>query len=377
MFYTPKIRDVPSTRSRFFIPFLIIFLPLSFGCGWIADKDRIVVARIGEDTITRGDIDRILRNMPDDERPIIQNKWDLQRMLNRYLDDRLKDQIAEELVAENKISVSRDAARANYLADNPENARVYDIQDPAQLGMTPQDIAAFKAEIEFGIDDVEKEMRREAAMQYLLREGVESGTLFVTPEEFEEEFALRERELINLEAIDFIAIRFPIEIPDAVMRAGEIRRMIDSGTPFEEIAAAVQKQNPNLVFESTFENNPGMPQFRTFWDAAHGAQEGAVLGPIFLPQHDLIGRDAQGQARVIQQPGAQLVLKVLDHRSERPKTLEEAKPELASGILYRKLLNRLRRDNRVEIYEDQLPDPGGIGGQYRGQMIDTGLPQQP
>ena len=354
---------------------LLIALPLSIGCGLIADKDRIVVARIGDDSITRGDIDRILRNMPDDERPIIQNKWDLQRMLNSYLDDRLKDQIAEELVEEGKISVTREAARDNYLAANPDYAQVYEIKDPTQLGMTPQDIAAVKAEIEFGIDDVQKEMLREAAMQYLLREGVESGTLFVTDEEFEEEYALRKRELINFEAIDFIAIRFPVEVPDAVARAGELRRMIDSGRPFEEVAAAVQEQNPNLIFESTFENNPAKQQFRTFWDAAHGAQEGAVLGPIFLPQHDLLGMDADGQVRVIEQPGAQLVLKVLEHRPERPKTLEEAKPQLASEILYRKLLNRLRQQHRVEVYEDQLPDPSGVGGQYRDQMIDTGLPQ--
>jgi hypothetical protein len=61
-------------------------------------------------------------------------------------------------------------------------------------------------------------------------------------------------------------------------------------------------------------------------------------------------------------PAAYLVFEVLDHRPESALPLEQAKAKLAAPILVAKMMQQLRDDNDVEIYEKQLPDPALLGG---------------
>ena len=56
-------------------------------------------------------------------------------------------------------------------------------------------------------------------------------------------------------------------------------------------------------------------------------------------------------------PAAYLVLQVLDHRPETQLTLQEAKPQLVTTIAFAKMMDLLREENGVEIYDDKLPDP--------------------
>src|SRR6056297_564145 len=48
-------------------------LATAAGCGSIADKDRIRVARLDDTYITRGDLKELISDMPDKERPNIRN----------------------------------------------------------------------------------------------------------------------------------------------------------------------------------------------------------------------------------------------------------------------------------------------------------------
>lgn len=345
---------------------------LAAGCGYIADKDRIVVAELDGEPITRGDLEEVIREMPDEERPLIQNKGDLLRTLNKYIDDQIKAELAKELADEDKISASRDVARAAYFEKHPEFRAAYQIQDPTQLDMTQGDVAAVKAEVEFGIDEEVERLLRDEAVEYMMQQAVQNRAVQITPEEVRREYERRKHQLIKWEFAEFIAIRFPADAPDVIQRAAQARRRIDAGESFDQVLESYLQKDTSYGMRTGLENNPGRPRFKAFWQTLHGAEVGKVYGPVLLPAHEQVGRNAQGKMVVRQMPAAYLVLQVVAHESERQKTLEEAANELAADILRRKVMDQLRAQHGVEVYPENLPNPAGYGDQYKDFIIDTG-----
>jgi hypothetical protein len=345
-----------------------------YSCGFVADKDLIVVAKVDGKNITRGDLRKLLRDMPDDERPLIQNKSDLLRTLNRHIDDTIKAGLAAQLSSEGKITASRDAARAAYLQKHPEYAAAFQVRDPSQLGMTPGEVEAVKASVEFGIDDEVDKMLREEALGFKMYEAMQSGTVTMTREEVQAEFDLRKDMLVKYEFIDFIGMIFPVSSPGAMEQAARARERIDAGEKFDNVLGELLRTDPNAGIRSEAHNDPSIERFKAFWQTAHGTQVGQILGPVILPEHDDVGPDENGQTVVRRVPAAYVVLEVLAHEPERLKTFDEAASELATAILRRKVLEQLRAQHGVEVYPDKLPDPAGFGDQYKNQMIDTGQP---
>jgi hypothetical protein len=371
----PQSKEAPQFVRSVFRTLAISCLLVAAGCGFIADKRRIVIAKMDGKNITRGDLEKYIRDLPDEERPLIQTKADSLETLNSWINDRIKGTLAAQLKKEGKIEVSRDAARERYFQKHPDYRSAYQVQDPSVLEMTQGDLAAVKAEIEFGTDEEVERLLRDEALKYKIYEAIQNKTVTLTADDVHREYDRRKDELIQPEYIEFIALQLPLMMPDAIARAADARRRIDSGEKFDDVVQPYFAQDANFAYKGALQNDPSAARFKSFWETAHGASVGQIIGPVLMPEHDEYTLDPQTQQSVKRtRPAAQLVLEVTKHEAERPKTFEEAANELAGSLARQRVLDRIRAEHGVEIYVEKLYDPAGIGDQYKDSMINTGKP---
>ncbi len=337
----------------------LCWVVLCSGCGWIADKDRIKVAKLQDRYITRGDLFRVLREMPDDERPHIQGKGDLVRVLKNYVDDEMKRPLAAALEQEGKKLVTREQAQQRFFAMHPEDnyQLLFTVDDPQAFDMTQAEWEAAKVEAEMAIDRLEDKMRCDAAVAYRAMEAFQEGVLTVSEEDYQREYDFRKEELRKPEQIHFLAIRFKTSEPNAAGQAAQVRRRLAAGESFDDLVDEYLAKDKSYILDSDIAKNPKSTKFAGFWLNASGSQPGDIIGTVFLPAYELVGRNADGQMVLMRMPDAYLVLKVLEYAPERDLTLEEAKRQLLPGIVVRNMMERLREENKVEIYYDKLPDP--------------------
>ena len=334
------------------------------GCGFIADKDRIKIAKLGDDYYTRGDLYELLREMPDEERPHIQSKGDLIRVLQFMLDGKIKAPLASEIEQEiGKPLVTREQAKQRLFSLFPdENYQVLFMDaDPRAFDMTKAEWESAKAEVELKIDKVEINLRGEAALAYRAIKAFQDGSLKIEDDEFKREYDLQKDTLKMPEAIHFLGIRFSTTEENAEGKAAEIRRRLDEGESFDDLVNEYLLKNKDYIVDSDIQQNPNSATFAGFWVSASGAEQGDIIGPVFMPGYQSQRVDEQG--RVVRKvlPDAYVVLRVIEHAPERPLTLEEAKPRLAQGIMLAKMMKQLREENGMEIFVDKLPDPAMFG----------------
>jgi hypothetical protein len=360
-------------------------------CDNLANPDRIRIAKLDNTYITRGDLFKLINDMEDADRPKIKNKNDLLRVLNQYIDARIKLPVGKQLADQGKVKISRDQAREQFFSesgDNQEELRaIWNMQVPANgeitplmklYDLTPQVIRARKDYVEQQTDKIIEKLQAEQAVAVLTAEAYKGGQLQLEDADLEREYRIRKDTLKKLEWMKFAALRFPAATPSALEFATQLRGRINAGESFDAIfqeyatrgdsavlQPAVQSASP---IESEIENNPALSKFRGFWEAASGSQAGDVIGPVYLPEYQQMTQDAQGRSRAVNMPDAYLVLKVLEHRPETDMTLDEAKPQLALTILIAKEMARLRKEHGVEIYEDKLPDPAKYQDQFQDPM---------
>ncbi len=348
---------------RFSMAPLLAAVVLTAGCGYLGDRNLIKIAKIKDRYITRGDLAKVIYDSQDEDPVIINNKGDELRVLNAYIDEQIKTPLAEEveqeLESQQKTLVSRDIAKQQYFKEHAEDEfeSIYNAKNPELLGMTQAELDTRKQQIDLGIDRVLEKLKGDAAVAYRAVQAFKDGSLKITDEEYQREFNLRKEELNRLEWMRFRAFRFPADVPNSETEAANVRKRLDAGEMFETVFDEYAKKNPAWVIESEIENNPNLARFEGFWLNASGAKEGDIIGPVYLPEYQMMAEDAQGRRDVRNMPAAYLVLKVLEHRDPTPLTLDEAKPSLAPSILISKMMQKLRDDNGVEVYEKNLPDP--------------------
>jgi hypothetical protein len=380
-------------KQRWICGCCALFLAVSWlgGCGRIADPDRIRVARMDGEYITRGDLFKLLREMPDKERPKIRNKGDFLRVLNQYIDTRIKLPLGQQLASENRILVSREEAREMYFVqsgDDEEQLRTMwamELPKPGEstelmriYNLTPGSLRAMKEIIEQGTDAMIRKMLGDQAVAYLAVEDFKNGKLTLSDEDLMREYRLQKDTFKRFEWMSFLALRFPAALPGAIEEAAKARARIDAGASFESLAeeyialsqSALLRPGEILptVMQSEIENNPALARFRGFWLEASGAKTGDILGPVYLPEYQQIMQDAQGQTTQMTMPDAYLVLKVLEIHPETELTFEEAKPLLAPTLLIAAKMRQLREEHGVEIYEDKLPSPTGGAREFGDPM---------
>lgn len=347
-------------KSTCFRIIALASLTLALGrCGLIADKNLIVVAELDGQSITRGELKGALRAMPDDERPNISNRGALERYLREYIDGRIRESLALDLSAEGKIDVPIEVAQQQYFSDHPDQAMLPTLTDPTPLGVTQQQLDALKADVDYEIGVLRDKMLREKAVQYYAGQAVAEGLITISEEELQREYEVQKESFRSLEYIDFIALRFPTNLPNAVTMASDVRRRLDAGESFDTIVDEFLQSNAQFVLASRFENNPSSATFRTFWMTATGAETGEIMGPVFIPAYSLMNSEGQS----VKMPDAYLVLRVEDHQPSTPLPFEQAKNLLAQVIAMRKAVELLRDEHGVKFFDDMLWDPGAAGVQ--------------
>ena len=365
-------------RYRFLsLAVFVVFTAL--GCGPITDKDRIRIAKTGERHITRGDLFKLIREMPDAERPMIRNRSDLLRVLNQHIDNRIKLPLGKKLAAEGKVSVPRDVAREQFFrekGDEDEQLRIMwkmEVPDAGVItpmmqlyGLTPELLQFNKDNIEEGTDRMVEKLQAEQAVEYLAVEAVKAGKIAVDEAEIQREYGFMKDQLATFEELSFVAIRFLAEDSNAPTLAAAVRDRITAGESFDAVAGAFAAKGAaegrEYVFESGIMNNPALERFRGFWTAASGAEPGDIVGPVYLPAYQQVAQDQSGRTRTMEMPAAYIVFKVLEHKPAGVLDYERAKPLVMRPLLTAKMMHLLRDENGVEIYEDKLPDPAQMQG---------------
>jgi len=316
--------------------------------------------------------------MDDAERPRIRHRGDLLRVLNNYIDQRIKIPLGKRLAEEGKIQVDRAAARERFFRSRGDEGeqlrRIWQMEVPEDgqvtplmktYNLTPQAMLAQKDMIEVQTDKIVEQMLGEQAVAYLAGQALKQGALDVDPQRLERQYELKKDELTKPEWMSFRAIRFPTSDPDAREKAAQLRNRIEGGEiSFEQAVDEYLADSPDQVIESEIENNPASTRFKGFWIQASGAEPGDILGPVYLPRYNQVVPDGQGGYEQSLQPDSYVVMKVLEHRPERPMTLEEAAPSIAPELMIAQKMEDLREEYGVEIYRDKLPEPGHITDQY-------------
>lgn len=351
-------------KNRLLAAALVVSAASFGGCGLLIDSDRIVIAELDGEPIRRGDLNRILREMDDEERPIIRNRGDLLRTLTRYIDDRIKMELGQRLREEGAFEIPREQAEQVYFQRNPEHRNIRNASAQA-LDMSQAELEAMIQQIEYEIDDVETEMYAESALMYVGQQRLQDGTLTITPEDFEREYELRKEHIKSFETVDFTAIQFLASMPDAHEQAAKVVERLLAGESFEAIFEEFRAKGDQHVLVSRMENNPAVGKFAPFWMTVSGVESGTVVQqPVYLPSYDVEMQRADGQRAVRSFPAAYLVLRVDENIPAKTLGLEQARPSLVPGILMVKTMKMLREEHGVEIYEENLPDPAGYGNQF-------------
>lgn len=377
-------------KKRYFV---LVLLFLISACGRIGDPETIKIARIDNEYITREDLYRILREMDDRERPKIVSRGDFLRVLNQYIDQRIKIPLGKKLFEEGKIKLDREVAREQFFrsaGDEEEQLReIWNMPIPEGdavtplmevYNLTPASLRAMKEYIEQETDKIYEQLLGEQAIAYLVSEDIKAGKLNITNDELEREYNLRKDTYHVYESIKFRGIFVPTSIPNAAKICAEYRSQIDAGKDFDKLIdeLLLQKESaviaPEMkdikVIESEIENNPNSARFRGFWSVAENAEVGTILGPVYLPEFQRMVRSETGAMSAQIMPDSYVVLKVLEHHPARTPTIDEVKHLLAPPILIAKKMEELRKLHNVEIYEDKIPEPSTARDQFTNPLED-------
>ncbi len=365
-----------STRWKFIAHSITVTCLLSgaMGCGLLADTDRIVVAEMDGKTINRGKLFNIIYDMPDEERPRIQSRQDYLRVLNDYIDKEIKIPLGQQLADEGKIEIPRDLAREMYfqsIGDEQEQQtqrhmwtipvpkpgeesdlmRVYDL--------TPEAIQFKKDVIDQGTDKFMEKMLGDQAVAYLAMEAYKAKELVLDEETLRLEYEMAKDSYQTLEQLTILGLQFPADKAGASGEAAKVRERIRAGEDFDTVFNEYIARDIRLGVESVIENNPDLDRFKGFWLEASGAKVDDVCGPVFMPAYTRMKENAQGQVEQAVVPECYLVFKVLEHKPAAVKPFEEAVPLIAPTVAYSEMMERLREEHGVVIYEDKLPNPSG------------------
>ena len=354
------------------LAFLALVLAGSSGCGWIADTDRIVIAKIGDKEITRGTLARIIYDMPDDERPIIRTRQDYLRVLEQYIDKEIKIPLGIELAAKGEIKVDRDAVREEFFktaGDKEETYRhMWSIPVPkpgeeSQLmqiyNLTAEEIQRVKDMIEQETDVMMDKLQGDEAVAYLAQKAFLAKELVLDEADLKMEYEVNKENFKSFESLTILGIQFPTAQPGSSAEASKVRERLNAGEAFDDILNEYLARDIRFGIESVIENNPSLERFKGFWQEASGAAVGDVLGPTYMPDYGRLGKDANGQAVQETVPECWIVFKVLEAKPATILTFEEARGYVSAPVAFTEMLKKLREEKGVEIFNEKIPEPRG------------------
>lgn len=171
--------------------------------------------------------------------------------------------------------------------------------------------------------------------------------------------------------MEFDGIYFPTRQDGASALATGARERLRAGEQVAVLATEYAMAGTGFPLRAPIRKDPSaMAKFGPFWEKAEGARTGDVIGPIFIRGWGGAQTDAQGQVTEVQIPDSFLVCKITRVEDQSPMSFEQAKPVLMPGMLYAKMVEKLRTEHGVEVYEKNLPDPAAYGSSGPKSIFD-------
>jgi hypothetical protein len=344
----------------------------SSGCGWIADTDRIVIAKIGDKNITRGTLSALIYDMPDDKRPIIRTLQDYLRVLNQYIDKEIKIPLGQELAAKGEIKIDRDAVREEFFKSAGDKEETYrhmwtiPVPKPGEesqlmqiYNLSAQEIQSVKDIIEQETDVMLEKIQGDQAVTYLAQKAFLAKELVLDENDLRAEYEVNKENFKSFESLTILGLQFPTAQPGASAEASKVRERLNAGEAFDDILNEFLAKDIRYGIESVIENNPALERFKGFWQEASGAQVGDVLGPTYMPDYNRVKSDANGQPVQETVPECWIVFKVLEAKPAEILPFEQARPYVSGPVAFAAMMEKLRDEKGVEIYEDKIPEPRG------------------
>jgi hypothetical protein len=193
----------------------------------------------------------------------------------------------------------------------------------------------------------------------------------VTEEQYQELYDLRKGQLLTNEAVAIRGVYFPMaayEGEEVYKAAVDAMTKLGEGGDPQVIAETAGAEKAGYL-EVGLENTMSNMKFASFWEKASGTSEGAIIGPVPIVGWVRKGTNASGEPVEEVIPDALLVCRVVQHNPSREMTLEEAKNQLQASILYSQMMERLRTQAGVEIYDAKIPDPSIYDGTSTSSVL--------
>ncbi len=269
------------------------------GCGIVGDKDRIPMARMGENVITRGDFSMALRKLPPEQKPIIRTKGDVRSALNDYIDDQIKALEAERLEAAGEVDVDPRIAEQRFFAEHPDIMDVRGVTDVNTLpvAITPVELENLKQSIEEGIARTRRELLRENAMRHLVIQAFQTNRFEISEAEWEREYKIQKSGLFHPPRATVKALAIAAVNDEAAAIAAEFRQRVDRGEAFNDVFDEYVADAKGTALETEMVYDPAAPHLRSFWESVNGIAPGSLFGPVTIASQVITVEDALGNPR--------------------------------------------------------------------------------
>ena len=289
-------------------------------CGWIVDEDRIKIAQIGDEALTRGDLSDYIQGLPIEQSYQTKSKQGKLRVLEQMIVERLMLMEADKRdIQVTEDEVHKEMERRGLGSMDPETLEEYGTG------------AEGYHEHEHGMEEqIEREIRIGRLQMQVI-----APSLNVTDEEVRQFYEENKEKYVMA---DLARIRFLT--CSTIEEAQKIIDRVNAGESFEDIFKKIFKETegqggqewpPNVYMPIA---GMGPAELR---EALKEAQPSDLIGPVKREDGydvvQLIGR---------QPPQMELLRRDLI----RKKTAEA----------YQQFIDQLKEDYQVQLFEDKLPE---------------------
>ncbi len=294
-------------------------------CGLITDESRVKVARIGDEAITRGDLDSYIQQLPIEERYKTKSKQaklqKLQQMVARNI---LLKEVDKRGIQATDEEVDREMQRRGIQDINPEALGDYGPVDGAGHDHG------------HAMPNQRENIAIEIRLAKLQQQAIPPG-LKVSDEEIAEVYEASKASFVEPESV---LMRF---VTCASMEeAQKILERTRAGEDFAEIVRKSAAETEGKAGEGAMALAEVGPQELN--DAIRAAEPGDMLGPV--------GRGAEFD-----------IVQLIERRAPREMPLNEVRNWIGQRLLFEKAQQAqvkffadLRESYGVEIFPDNLPE---------------------
>ena len=213
--------------------------------------------------------------------------------------------------------------------------------------------------IEQETDLIVEKLQGDQAVALLAAKAFQSNELVLDEEALKMEYELTKESFKSYESMTILGLQFPAADPDASLEASKVRERLNNGEKFDDILNEYLQKDMRYGIESSIENNPSLERFQGFWQQASGAVVGDIVGPTYMPDYGRVRTDATGRQVQETVPECWIVFKVLEAKPAEILPYEKVKPLVAAPVAFAAMMEKLREEHGVEIYEDKLRNPTG------------------